>query len=61
MSEFNVEKIQRQEKARSLVGKIVYLRNNKDKTWKVVGYDNRGYVFLDDQSMQDVGLLREKE
>ena len=57
MAEINCEKIKRKEKAKSLVGKAVCLKNDKDKVLQVVGYDNRGYVFLDDRSMQDVMLL----
>ena len=55
---FNVEKIKRQELARELVGKTVCLKTDKSKTWQVVGRDNRGYVYLDDNSMQDVRHLR---
>ena len=54
---FNVEKIKRQELARELVGKTVCLKTDKSKTWRVVGRDNRGYVFLNDGSMQDVRHL----
>lgn len=53
----NIEKIKRQELARELVGKTVCLKTDKSKTWQVVGRDNRGYVYLDDNSMQDVKHL----
>lgn len=50
-------KTNRIERSKKLVGSTVYLKGDKSKTWVVVGRDNRGYVFLDDDSMQDVNLL----
>lgn len=52
------EKLKIVELSRELVGKTVCLKKDKSKTWKVVGRDQRGYVFLDDGSMQDVRHLR---
>lgn len=50
-------KVNRIERSKKLVGSTVCLKRDKSKTWVVVGRDNRGYVYLDDGSMQDVNLL----
>lgn len=44
--------------AKSLVGKTVYLKGNKNKTWQVKGYNNKGYSILEDGHIQEPTLLR---
>lgn len=55
---FNADLRRRIALAKSLVGKTVYLRGNKNKTWQVTGYNNKGYAILDDKHIQDAKLLR---
>lgn len=44
--------------AKSLVGKTVYLKGNKNETWQVRGYNNKGYAVLEDGHIQEPKLLR---
>lgn len=55
---FNVDLKNRVALAKSLVGKTVYLKGNKNKTWQVVGFTNKGYSVLEGGDIQEPTLLR---
>lgn len=55
---FNTDLKNRIALAKSLVGKTVYLKSDKNKTWQVTGYNNKGYAILDGEHMQEPKLLR---
>lgn len=54
---FNTELKNRLALAKSLVGKTVYLKGNKNKTWEVIGYNNKGYSVLEGGHIQESKLL----
>ena len=55
---FNTELKNRLALAKSLVGKTVYLKGDKNKTWQVTGYNNKGYSVLESGHIQEPKLLR---
>ena len=55
---FNTDLKNRIALAKSLVGKTVYLKGNKNKTWQVRGYNNKGYSVLEGGDIQEPQLLR---
>ena len=58
MRELSADVLNRKARARELVGKTIYLKGNKNKTWQVVGYTNKGYAVLEGGDIQEVKLLR---
>lgn len=54
---FNSEKYRRIELSKKLVGKLVSIKGKDSTIYKVTGRNNKGYVYLDNETMQDVNLL----